>query len=218
MLKPIKIALLTAIFASPVFFVAPAFSQGKPVDGATIGIIKAGIRETAQKTKTLASDFTQEKEMSMIREKIISKGKFYFKKERMLRWEYLQPFNYLIIIRDEQISIKDDNKVNQFNMMSNKVFQEINRIILGSIRGTLVSDEKNFKATFYDSGTAWVVKLKTLSPGLKSSLSEINIYFDRKDYSVNRLEMAEPGGDFTRITFSDKKVNQPMDDEKFLVH
>jgi len=218
MLKLLNIALLTAIFAFPVFFPVPVFSQEKPADRATIEIIKAGIRETAQKTKTLASDFTQEKEMSMIREKIISKGKFYFKKERMLRWEYLQPFNYLIIIRDEQISIKDDNKVTRFNMMSNKVFQEINRIILGSIRGTLVSDEKNFKTTFYDGGTAWIVKLQTLSPGIKASLSEITIYFDRKDYSVNRLEMAEPGGDFTRITFSEKKVNQPVADEKFLVH
>ncbi|MEI7663996.1 MAG: outer membrane lipoprotein carrier protein LolA, partial [Bacteroidota bacterium] len=122
----------------PVILHLAAFTQSKPVTPAIIGQIKAGVSEAALKTQTITSDFVQEKNMSMIREKIVTKGKFYFKKERMLRWEYLQPFSYIIVIRNDQVSIRDENKVSQFNVQSNKVFQEINRVILGCVRGTLL--------------------------------------------------------------------------------
>jgi len=212
--RNLSVILIAFLFLVPGLL----FSQGKPMDAASVEALKIRIKETARNTQSISSDFTQEKEMSMIREKIVSKGKFYFKKEKMLRWEYIQPFSYLIIIRNDQISIRDENKVNQFSVQSNKVFQEINRVILGSIRGTLVGDGQNFRAAFTEDPAHWIVRLKTLSPRLKESLSEIVIWFDRKDCSVSRLDMYEPGGDCTRITFTEKKLNPPLADEKFLVH
>ncbi|MCX6266716.1 MAG: outer membrane lipoprotein carrier protein LolA [Bacteroidetes bacterium] len=196
----------------------PAMSQNRPIDAASSESLKNRVKEVAMNTRTISCDFIQEKEMSMITEKITSKGKFFLKKEKMLRWEYLQPFSYIIIIKNDHITIKDENKVNQFNVQSDKVFLEINRVILGSIQGTLLSDEQNFKATFFENSTSWVVKLTTLNPKLKESLSEIVLWFDRKDYTVSRLEMKEPGGDCTRISFSAKKLNQPIADEKFKVN
>jgi outer membrane lipoprotein-sorting protein len=195
-----------------------AIAQEKPLDEATIVSLKSHVKEAAQNTLTISSDFIQEKEMGMIAEKIISRGKFCFKKEKMLRWEYQQPFSYIIVINNDRISVKDENKVNQFNVQSNTVFMEINRVILGSIQGTLLSDEQNFKATFSGNSTSWIVKLKTLAPKLKESLSEIVIYFDRTDYTVNRLDMNEPGGDCTTIRFTARKFNQPIADEKFQLH
>jgi outer membrane lipoprotein-sorting protein len=195
-----------------------AFSQNKPMDQASIETLKKRVKEVAQNTRTLSCDFVQVKEMSMIAEKITSSGKFYLKKEKMLRWEYLKPFSYLIVIRNDQISIKDDNKVNQFNVQSNKLFLEINRIILGSIQGTLLTDEKNFRASYFESPTAWVVKLVTLNARLRESLNEVIIYFNREDFAVGRVDMNESGGDCTKITFTSRKTNQPIADEKFLVN
>ena len=193
-------------------------AQNKSLNPATIEMVKSMIKNAAQKTATITSDFVQEKEMSMVREKITSKGRFYFKKERMLRWEYVQPYSYLIIIRNDQVTIKDESKVSSFNAGSNKIFREINRIMQGCINGTLLSDEKNFLASFAENSACWVITLKPLAPRLKASISQIVIFFNRKDYSVNRLEIYEPGGDCTKINFMDKKLNQPVDDEMFLVH
>jgi outer membrane lipoprotein-sorting protein len=195
-----------------------ANGQNKPMDAASIELLKTRIRETALATRTISCDFIQEKEMAMIAEKIVSAGKFYLKKEKMLRWEYLRPFSYLIIIKNDQISVKDENKVSQFNLQSNKVFLEVNRVILGSIQGTLFSDEQNFRSRFFENPVSWVVRLETLTPRLKESLSEIVIWFDRKDCAVTHLEMHEPGGDCTRINFTARKINQPIADEKFVVN
>jgi outer membrane lipoprotein-sorting protein len=210
---------LFALFALlALWFPFQAISQNKPMDAVSIQSLKNHIKEAALTTRSITCDFEQEKEMSMITEKIKSSGKFYLKKEKMLRWEYTQPFSYIIIIKNDHISIKDENQVSHFNINTNKVFLEINRVILGSIQGTLLSDEQNFKALFFENPSSWVVKLKTLTPKLKESLLEIVLYFDRNDYTVNRLEMHEPGGDCTRIKFSAKKLNQPIADEKFVVH
>jgi outer membrane lipoprotein-sorting protein len=69
-----------------------------------------------------------------------------------------------------------------------------------------------------ENESSFIVLLKPLAPKLKESLTDVVIHFDRRDFTVSQIEMLEPGGDRTRITFSGKKFNQPMADEKFLVH
>ena len=75
----------------------------------------------ANKTTTIRSDFTQEKNMSMLSEKIISKGKFFFKKQDKVRMEYLTPFSYLMIINGSKVYIKDGQKENTISTNSNKI-------------------------------------------------------------------------------------------------
>ncbi len=206
---------LTLLILSVLSF--EGMGQGKALDARSVLRLRTGVKEAARGTSTISCDFVQEKEMSMISEKIVSKGRFLLKKEKKLRWEYTEPFTYLIVIDNDRISIKDENKVSQFNMQSNKVFLEINRVILGSLQGTLLEDDKNFGASYFETGSNWIVKLAIKAPRLKESLDEIIIWFDRADYSVDRLDMREAGGDVTRITFSEKKMNQPIADEKFVV-
>ncbi|NCA76436.1 MAG: outer membrane lipoprotein carrier protein LolA [Alphaproteobacteria bacterium] len=198
------ILLLQSLQAQTVRMEAPAIES-----------LRSHVKEVADNTRTLISDFIQVKEMKMLKENLVSKGKFYFKKEKSLRWEYLTPYSYIIVIHDDRIAIRDEEKVNRFDLKSNKVFLEINRVILGSIRGTLLYDEVNFKPTFYQNRDVYRVDLQTLNPKLRESLPGIIISFNKSDYSVTRVEMMEAGNDRTVITFSNKKTNQPVGDEKF---
>ncbi|MCX6279683.1 MAG: outer membrane lipoprotein carrier protein LolA [Bacteroidetes bacterium] len=208
---------LTLSFFLLILFPVCILAQNKPMNAALISQLKQKVKELAVTTQTITSAFTQEKKMEMISEKIVSKGKFYFRAERMLRWEYTEPFSYLIIISNDHITVKDENNVSHFDVSSNKIFLEINRIILGSIQGTLLNDEINFRTSFFDNEAAYIVKLYPLAPKLKESLAEIVIHFSHKDVSVDEVEMIEPGGDKTRIIFHDKIFNKPVADEKFIV-
>jgi hypothetical protein len=51
--------------------------------------------------------------------------------------------------------------------------------------------------------------------GLRDFFKTIVVLVDKKDYAVNSIEMNEPAGDFTIITFTSKIVNQPVNDEIF---
>lgn len=194
-----------------------AGAQYKPLDAGTIQRIKQGVVQAAAKTTTISSDFTQEKEMSILNDKIITSGKFYFKKERLLRWEYIHPFSYVIAIRGDLISVKNEGVVKSFDNQSNKVFAEVNRIIIGSVNGTLLDDD-SFTAIYSQNNGQYVVSLSPVSMPLKENLDRIVIFLNKTDYTVEKLEMYESAGDFTRITFSAKQLNSSIPDEVFILH
>ncbi|MBN1200088.1 MAG: outer membrane lipoprotein carrier protein LolA [Bacteroidales bacterium] len=205
---------LLLILSLMIFHVAGA--QNKPLDAIAIQRIKQNVLQTAKTTSTISSDFIQEKEMSILNDKIITSGKFYFKKERSLRWEYLHPFSYVITLRGDLISVNDEGVVKSFNTQSNKVFSEVNRIIIGSVNGTLLDDD-SFIALYSQNKDYYIVSLTPLSATLKENLEKIVLFFDKTDHTVDQLEMFESTGDFTRITFIKKQLNQPIPDEVFIL-
>jgi outer membrane lipoprotein-sorting protein len=194
-----------------------SFAQSQPMTAKEAAIFKVKVAEATKKVTTIQSDFTQEKEMSVLAEKIVTKGKFYYKKEKMLRWEYTDPFPYLIIINKEQLLVRDEDKENRINIQSNKFFRELNTIIIGAVSGTLLNDEKNFKPSFADDKTSYVTVLIPQSAKIRESLSEIVLYFNKTDYTVEKLVMREASGDYTRILFTNRKLNQPIPDERFAI-
>src|SRR6186997_1992031 len=64
---------------------------------------KTDFSAATQKTLSIKSDFVQEKNLAMLSEKIISKGKFWFKKESQVRMEYNQPYQYLMILNKDKV-------------------------------------------------------------------------------------------------------------------
>jgi outer membrane lipoprotein-sorting protein len=214
--KMSEIPILKSIMMSLVCLLTLAgFSQGKFIELKNPTSFLEQFSQSTQKIITLTSNITQEKNLSVLSEKIITKGHFIFKKEKNLRWEYTEPFSYLVIFKDDKIFIKDEDKSNQFDIHSNKMFNEINDIMIGCIRGSILEDHKNFSVVYFENAGSYLVKLHPLMRNLKEFLNEIRIYFDKIDYTISKLEMYESSGDFTKIDFTDKKLNTPVPDEKF---
>jgi outer membrane lipoprotein-sorting protein len=192
-------------------------AQQQPMTAKESELFRQKVTEATKRVNSIACDFIQNKEMSVLAEQITSKGKFFYRKEKMLRWEYTDPFPYLIIINRDQIYVRDDNRENRVNIQSNRFFRELNTIIIGAVSGTLLNDEKNFRASFSDAGTAYAVVLVPQSAKIRETLNEIVLYFSKTDYTVEKLVMREASGDFTRIEFSARKLNQPIPNEKFII-
>ena len=198
-----------------VFYCLSSFSQSSFKAIKDISLFKSNLAEMTEKTNTIKSDFIQEKNLSFLSEKIISKGLFYFKKENKIRWQYTEPFDYLIIINENKIYIKDEDRESKYDMASNKIFKEINKIITGCVQGDILNNDKEYKIEYYENDNFYYVKLTPYSEKMKEFLSNINIYFDKKDFSVSKLEMIELSGDYTIIEFINKKLNEEIPDKEF---
>ena len=179
-------------------------------------MLKSKLAAAAKQTLTIQSDFVQEKNLSVMSEKIITKGQFFFKRDNMLRWEYTDPFKYLIVMNKNKILVKDENKEKKYDMQSNKMFQDINKMVIGSVQGKIF-DTGDFKYHFYQNDKLYLVALEPLSKNLKSYLKTIHIYFDKMHYGVSKLTMEELSGDYTNIIFSNRKENAEISNEKFLI-
>ena len=170
----------------------------------------------AQKTGSIKSDFVQEKNLSMLSEKIISKGKFWFKKENQVRMEYTTPFEYLMVINKDKVFIKDGQKQNTINTKSNKLFQQINKITVDCVQGNVLGNA-DFKIRVFESKGSYLVEMAPVAKGLKDFFKTINVIVDKKDYAVTNIEMNENSGDNTIIRFTNKEMNTNIPDALFVI-
>lgn len=198
-----------------VLFPSIGFSQNFKQVKDTLAL-KTKIESMSKTTSSIESDFVQEKNLSVLSEKIISKGHFIFKKENLLRWEYNSPTKYLIIINKEKIMIKDEKKTNKYDMNSNKVFKEINDIMLSCVQGTIFKSNK-FKASYFENEKYYKLELLPQAKNMKETFKKINLFFDKSVTSVAKMEMIEASEDVTTIDFSNKKLNAPIPENTFII-
>lgn len=178
--------------------------------------IKEITTAVATKVSSVQSEFTQVKKIDFLDQPIESKGLFFFQKSNKLRWEYISPYKYLIIFNDKDIMIKTEDQVTVYDVKSNKVFKEINDLMVGMIDGSLLTDEEHFSTTFAESTDHYIIKLKPLQDELKSLIQTIEIMIDKNNFAVTQISMYESEEDYTTIRFENRKINEPIPKEMFL--
>jgi outer membrane lipoprotein-sorting protein len=169
----------------------------------------------SDEVNTIESDFVQEKNLSVLSNKIISKGHFCYKKDNNIRWEYILPYHYLIIISNGKIFIKEDKNQKQYDIQSNKMFQEMNKFISGCIQGDILKNENEYMVGYFEDEKKYFVSLVPKAEAMRKMLNEVRIWFNRNDLTVSRITMIESGGDYTKIDFMNKKLNTDIPIEKF---
>src|ERR1700712_3019988 len=153
LMRKIVVALC---FCIPVFLLQAQYSGYKSV--ADLAKFKEQFTAAAQRTQSIKADFTQEKSLSLLSEKISSKGKFWFKKSNLVRMEYNQPFQYLVIINNNDVFVKDGQKENRVSTKSNKLFQQINRMMVDCVQGTALNNA-DFNIRVFENTQSGLIEL-----------------------------------------------------------
>ncbi len=211
--KSALLGLLLTAFCSLAFIaVEDGFSPLKDVEK-----VKKNIADQISTTSSIHSDFLQEKHLSFLEQPIVSKGEFYFKKEKKLRWEYIDPFKYLIVLNGDKVIIKDEKKTNQFDVASNKIFKEVSEMLSRLLRGEILNDEKDYEQAYFEGTSEYLVRLSPKKEEVKEMIDVIELYFDKTNHSVVKVNIQEKSGDYTLITFENTVFNEAIADEKFVV-
>lgn len=82
------------------------------------------------------------------------------------------------------------------------------------MQGTTLSNP-DFKTRVFESKATYLVELVPVVKGLKTLFKNIRVVVDKKDYSVNSIEMKEISGDNTLIRFVNKELNTNLPDALF---
>ncbi|HRN94401.1 MAG TPA: outer membrane lipoprotein carrier protein LolA [Chitinophagales bacterium] len=178
--------------------------------------LRSLIEQSSAKIKTVQCDFLQEKKMSMMKEKTTSKGVFYFNQPNQVRLEYRQPNFQAMIVNGTNAFLQDKNKITKVSMAKSKAFQQLNKIIVSSVTGSIL-ESKDFSTKLFENEKAVKVELTPTSKTVRDFLSSIVLILDKKDFSATRLELNENGGDYTYLTFSNKSLNKALPETLFKV-
>ncbi|HYG02551.1 MAG TPA: outer membrane lipoprotein carrier protein LolA [Chryseosolibacter sp.] len=214
---PLHWLFLFFIFSSIVLASIEAWGQHQGfTEVKDIAGFKLQFRQSAVKVNSLKGEFAQEKTMAAITEKIRSRGTLWFKRDNKVRMDYTTPFLYKVVINGDRMAISDNNHETKVNAASNKLFQQINRIMIDCMQGTIL-DSKDFSSKVFENESRYLIELVPTAKNLKPFLSTIILTIDKKDHSPDAIELNEPSGDKTSIVLKNKSINGQLQDEVFSI-
>lgn len=175
----------------------------------------AKINQTSASIETMAADFTQTKNLSLLNDKMVSEGKIYYKRPDKLRWEYISPYDYLFIFNGTKVYVGNKSRKDVIDTSSNKIFKEVARIMMSTVTGTALSNTTDFTITVDDSGNLWKVTLVPKKKELRNMFSKVVLSFNKANYQVSEIDIFEKNNDRTNIKFRNLKVNKQVDASLF---
>ncbi|MCQ2212982.1 MAG: outer membrane lipoprotein carrier protein LolA [Bacteroidaceae bacterium] len=176
------------------------------------------INKISAEMKTMECDFVQTKHLKMLNDKMVSNGKMYYQQTNKLRWEYVTPYAYTFILNDNKVMLKNQKRTDVIDVNQNKMFKEIARMMMNSIVGKCLSDEKAFKTTIKETPNEWVATLIPQKKDMKQMWTKLILHFDRTKNIVAQVEMHEKTGDYTVIDLKNTKTNKTIDQKQFSVN
>ena len=193
-------------------FSATLLAQTKmtPVEATAL---KTSVKRQADVTTTITSNFTQYKHLDFLSDDIESKGKLAFKTPDRVKWEYVEPFSYAIIFKDNTLYINDDGNKSNMDVGGNKIFTQLNQLITASIRGDLFDDDQ-FDISYFKKDGHSLVHLIPKDTQFAEFIKAFHMTFNTAG-EVIEVKMIEPSDDYTQIVFSGRKTNQPLSDADF---
>lgn len=175
------------------------------------------LKEAGDNTQTIFCNFTQVKSLAILAKPNQSAGKFYFKKEQNICLDYSTPKGNLIVMSGGKFKIVVDGKKTVVDMKSNPMMRQMGTMLTACMTGDLTQFGSDSKTEYYETPSTYTVVISPINKKVKKYLKNIVLIFDKKDLTLNSMTMHENETDYTRYEFSDKKVNSPVEIDKFKI-
>lgn len=182
-----------------------------------VSVLNKEITAVANNTKTITADFIQEKHLDFLDVVVESKGVFKYKDPQKLRWEYIKPYQYLVLMNEGKFSIVQNGKLKEFDMKESESFQSINNLMIGAIKGNIL-ENKDFVSSVFENNLVYKIRLKPQNKKVSQVIQSIEILINKKTKTVDQLTMFESDTDYTLIKFYNKKINANIEDSNFIYH
>ena len=177
--------------------------------------VRQRINNIASHMRSMTCNFVQVKTLKMVRSKVVSRGNMYYSRPGRLRWEYTSPYRYTFILNGQTVLLKNARGNSRINVEQSKMFKEITRIMMSSVLGTCVSDNRDFTVSLQGPGNSWQAVMAPKRNPMKQMFSTIVVYFDMARSIVSSVKMVERNGDTTVIQLKNVRTNVPVNARVF---
>lgn len=200
--------------------VADAAGAGEALPGQTdLSALLNSLGKKVSDFKTLKTDFTQEKEMAMFKQKVVLRGRIYIRKPNELAWHVDSPLRYSVLITDRFIRQwdEDTDKVQEVSLAKNPIFQNVLKqltVWFSGEYGSLLLDNDIRLVT----NAPLVIEFKPKESNIsRKIIKAITITFRDDRTYLQQIRIQELNGDATTIRFTNTQFNVPLDKKSFEV-
>lgn len=163
--------------------------------------------------KSIKGNIRQEKSFAFLNDKLVSTGNFVYKKDDKLRWDFSEPIEYIILINENSMRLKEEGEEKKYKGV-NKILRQVKEIILGCVDGSIMSNP-SYKTSFASNGSSVKIQLQPKAKQLKEFIQQIDVQFTLDNSVLQQVTLTDPSGDQTEIYFSNVKTNEPIKESVF---
>jgi outer membrane lipoprotein-sorting protein len=214
--KWFKIGLLLIVCFFCVSFGLRAETEEGQVKGNPRSLAFAHITESAADLRTISADFTQEKYSSMLKEPLVSTGRFIYEKPDRIYWETDKPSQSGFTVNGDKARRwgSDRSAAETFDAQKEPLVRAIVEQVSAWARADFPWLEKRYRISV-TANMPTVLKLYPLSSQEKKYIARLLVTFSGDWSHVGSVEIYENGGDRTRITFRNTVLNEPAPKDLF---
>ena len=168
------------------------------------------LKEVQDKTKDFSADLYQEKKVSLLRDKIISRGRIRFKKPDKVSIEFFHPESSQMVFDGKTVLLyyKEEKMAERYSFRSTPAME---RYLFFS-RDPFQEKLAEWRI-LEDRESSLVLEIV---PKVKDPLFvKTRLRVSKKDWMVVGMEMIEKNGDTTSLRYSNMKVNTGLTDSDF---
>ena len=199
-MRKIKIAALIFLFCT-------AWAAG-----CTAGSL-AEMRAAAEKIVSIQGDFIQEKQMPILARPLVARGHFAYRRPASLRWEYREPVQSVLLLDngDAHRFVHTDAGWQEDSAAAMQSMDFILQEIANWLNGRF-EDNPLFNVSL-DSGGKIVMTPK--DKGMGQFIQRIELVMADRPGVIKEVVISENTDSFTRYTFIDPKINEPVAPAEF---
>jgi outer membrane lipoprotein-sorting protein len=178
--------------------------------------IYAEITREAHTIDTITSDFEQERRMGLLDSILASRGRFFFKKDDRMRWEFTEPNASGFAVNGDRGKRWEaaTNREERFSLRQMPFIKVFTDQVFAWARADLEGLQRTYRVEVVGERPA-DLKLVPLLAQMKEHVDHLRIVFAPDSRHVALIEITESDGDFTRIRFFNTHINRPLPDDLF---
>ncbi len=170
------------------------------------------LREIREKTMDFSADLLQEKKLSLLKEKVISRGRIRYKKPDHFFIEFFQPEpsqmvfdgkTLFLYFKEEKVAeryrVQANPMVEKYFLFSKDPFQE------KLARWRITEDRES------------ILVMEILPREEEAMFVKTRLWISKKDWAVVGMEMVEKNGDTTLLRYSNYRVNMGLTEKDFQI-
>jgi outer membrane lipoprotein carrier protein len=181
------------------------------------GDIEKSLKDLEKKQKTIdvwKADFIQTKVTALMTDKIVSEGYAAFKRPNLIRWRYIKGSNLLMVFNGNEAwlyypNLREAERYRNIERMIKK-FPLAYGLEIETIRKywdiSIISDSPNEFIT---------LELRPKEKESRRVFEKITLLIEKKIGVPRKVQIFEPGGDYTIIEFKEIKVNESLPSDFF---
>ena len=209
--KAIKLSLV--MIAAALIIVTPLFAiESKPIPDNQLNQLLENVEKNFSKIKTLKTLLTQEKNIALFSEPIISTGFCIFKSPDKLRLDFIEPFKSSLIINGSQIfkyEFFHDNW-QKLDIGNKEMMMLIMENITSWLKGKFKDPDLYEISAFKNKNT--IILLTPKANEFKKFISSFELGLNHEMNGLEYIIINETKNNYTKIQFHNDEINNEIPD------